>query len=209
MLIHRAWFPSIAQILAPHGATSIAYLPAWLAAYCDGFLDLGYSLRIREFRAEVKRTVIWQQHEKDLMRRALALAGEAEAAGEVAVGALVERGGAIVGEGNNRVIRDSDPSGHAEMVALRRACARLGNYRLPGATLYVTLEPCAMCAGALVHARIRRVVFAAWDPRVGAGGSIINLLDHPHMNHRCIVSAGLLADEAEEMLKNFFVSRRS
>jgi len=143
------------------------------------------------------------------MRRALAMAKEAEAAGEVAIGAVVERDGEILGAGNNRVIRDSDPSGHAEMVALRKACSRVGNYRLPGATLYVTLEPCAMCAGALVHARIRRVVFAAWDPRVGAGGSIINLLDHPHMNHRCIVSPGLLADQAEEILKKFFISRRS
>lgn len=143
------------------------------------------------------------------MHRALALAGEAEAAGEVAVGAVIVRDGEILGEGNNRVIRDSDPSGHAEMVALRQACERIGNYRLPGSTLYVTLEPCAMCAGALVHARIQRVVFAAWDPRVGAGGSILNLLDHPHMNHRCIVSAGLMADEAEEMLKKFFVARRS
>lgn len=143
------------------------------------------------------------------MHRALALAGEADAAGEVAVGAVIVRDGEILGEGNNRVIRDSDPSGHAEMVALRQACERIGNYRLPGSTLYVTLEPCAMCAGALVHARIQRVVFAAWDPRVGAGGSILNLLDHPHMNHRCIVSAGLMADEAEEMLKKFFVARRS
>lgn len=143
------------------------------------------------------------------MRRALELAGAAEADGEVAVGAVIEREGETLGEGNNRVIRDSDPSGHAEMVALRRACARVGNYRLPGSTLYVTLEPCAMCAGALVHARIRRVVFAAWDPRVGAGGSVMNLLDHPHMNHRCIVSAGLLADEAEEMLRNFFANRRA
>lgn len=143
------------------------------------------------------------------MRRALEVAGEAEAAGEVAVGAVIERDGEILGEGNNRVIRDSDPSGHAEMVALRQACARVGNYRLPGATVYVTLEPCVMCAGALVHARIQRVVFAAWDPRVGAGGSIINLLDHPHMNHRCIVSGGLLADEAEETLRKFFVNRRA
>ena len=153
--------------------------------------------------------MIWHEHEKKLMRRALELAQDAESAGEVAVGAVIERGGEIVGEGNNRVIRDSDPSGHAEMVALRGACAAAGNYRLPGSTLYVTLEPCAMCAGALVHARIQRVVFAAWDPRVGAGGSIINLLDHPHMNHRCIVSAGLLADQAEDMLKTFFVARRS
>jgi len=143
------------------------------------------------------------------MRRALALGREAEAEGEVAVGAVIELDGQIVGEGNNRVIRDSDPSGHAEMVALRRACVQRGNYRLPGATLYVTLEPCAMCAGALVHARIQRVVFAAWDPRVGAGGSIINLLDHPHMNHRCIVSAGLMSEAAEEMLKEFFTARRS
>lgn len=153
--------------------------------------------------------MIWHEHEKRMMGRALELAAEAEAAGEVAVGALIERDGEILGEGNNRVIRDSDPSGHAEMVALRRACSRVENYRLPGATLYVTLEPCAMCAGALVHARIQRVVFAAWDPRVGAGGSIINLLDHPHMNHRCIVSAGLLGEQAEDMLKKFFVARRS
>lgn len=142
------------------------------------------------------------------MQRALALAAEAEKAGEVAVGALIESGGEIVGEGRNRVICDSDPGGHAEMVALRRACAAAGNYRLPGATLYVTLEPCAMCAGAIVHARIHRVVFAAWDPRVGAGGSIMNLLDHPHMNHRCIVSSGLMADEAEAMLREFFAARR-
>ncbi len=153
--------------------------------------------------------MIWHEHEKRMMNRALELAAEAEAAGEVAVGALIERDGEILGEGNNRVIRDSDPSGHAEMVALRRACSRVENYRLPGATLYVTLEPCAMCAGALVHARIQRVVFAAWDPRVGAGGSIINLLDHPHMNHRCIVSTGLLGEQAEDMLKKFFVARRS
>lgn len=150
----------------------------------------------------------WHEHEKKMMYRALELAAEAEAAGEVAVGAVIERAGAVVGEGNNRVIRDSDPSGHAEMVALREACAAAGNYRLPGATLYVTLEPCAMCAGALVHARIQRVVFAAWDPRVGAGGSIINLLDHPHMNHRCIVSSGLMGEEAGEMLRGFFAGRR-
>jgi len=150
----------------------------------------------------------WHEHETILMHRALELAGEAEAAGEVAVGALIERGGDVIGEGNNRVIRDADPGGHAEMVALRQACRAVGNYRLPGATLYVTLEPCAMCAGAIVHARIRRVVFAARDPRMGAGGSIMNLLDHPYMNHRCIVSAGLMAEEAGEMLRGFFAGRR-
>ena len=150
----------------------------------------------------------WHEHETILMHRALELAGEAEAAGEVAVGALIERGGEVIGEGNNRVIRDADPGGHAEMVALRQACRTVGNYRLPNATLYVTLEPCAMCAGAIIHARIRRVVFAAWDPRMGAGGSIMNLLDHPHMNHRCIVSAGLMAEQAGEMLRGFFAARR-
>jgi len=153
--------------------------------------------------------LIWHENEKRLMCRALEVAAEAEAVGEVAVGAVIERGGEIIGEGNNRVIRDADPAGHAEMVALRRACSAAGNYRLPGATLYVTLEPCAMCAGAIVHARVQRVVFAAWDPRVGAGGSVMNLLDHPHMNHRCIVSPGLMAAEAEEMLREFFAARRS
>ena len=150
----------------------------------------------------------WYESEQRLMRRALALAAEADAAGEVAVGAVVERDGEILGEGNNRVIRDRDPGGHAELVALRRACRSVDNYRLPGATLYVTLEPCAMCAGAIVHARVERVVFAAFDSRVGAGGSVFNLLDSPHMNHRCLVSGGLLAEEAAELLDEFFAARR-
>ena len=150
----------------------------------------------------------WHEHEERLMRRALAKAGDARAAGEVPVGAVVARGDEVLAEGENRVIRDSDPGGHAEMVALRGAAAREGNYRLPGTTLYVTLEPCAMCAGALVHARVQRIVFAAFDPRVGAGGSVFNLLDSPHMNHRCLVSAGLLSDEASRLLDDFFASRR-
>ena len=129
----------------------------------------------------------WHEHEKRLMRQALSKAEDARAAGEVPVGAVVARGDEVLAEGENRVIRDSDPAGHAEMVALRAAAAGEGNYRLPGTTLYVTLEPCAMCAGALVHARVQRVVFAAFDPRVGAGGSVFNLLDSPHMNHRCLV----------------------
>jgi tRNA(adenine34) deaminase len=152
--------------------------------------------------------VVWHESEQRLMRRALELAAEAEAAGEVAVGALVERRGEILGEGNNRVIRDRDPGGHAELVALRRACSAADNYRLPGASLYVTLEPCAMCAGAIVHTRIERVVFAAFDPRVGAGGSVFNLLDSPHMNHRCLVSGGLLAEEATRLLDEFFADKR-
>jgi len=143
-----------------------------------------------------------------LMRRALALAGEAGAAGEVPVGALVARGRDVLGEGANRVIRDADPSGHAEIVALRAAARAAGNYRLPGTALYVTLEPCAMCAGAIVHARVERVVFAAFDPRVGAGGSVFNLLDSAHMNHRCLISAGVSGDEARALLDRFFASRR-
>jgi tRNA(adenine34) deaminase len=152
--------------------------------------------------------MIWSADDERLMRRALARAGDAEAAGEVPVGAVIVRDGAILAEGENRVIRDHDPSGHAELVALRAAAAREGNYRLPGATVYVTLEPCAMCAGALVHARVDRVVFAAWDPRVGAGGSVLNLLDHAAMNHRCVVSGGLMADAAGDRLRNFFRRRR-
>jgi tRNA(adenine34) deaminase len=146
--------------------------------------------------------------DRELMQRALALARAAEAAGEVPVGAVVARDGKVLAEGENRVIRDSDPAGHAELVALRAAAARVGNYRLPGTTVYVTLEPCAMCAGAIVHARVQRVVFAAWDPRVGAGGSVMNLLDHSAMNHRCVVSGGLLAEQAGEMLRDFFRRRR-
>jgi tRNA(adenine34) deaminase len=152
--------------------------------------------------------MIWSADDERLMRRALARAGDAEAAGEVPVGAVIVRDGAILAEGENRVIRDHDPSGHAELVALRAAAAREGNYRLPGATVYVTLEPCAMCAGALVHARVDRVVFAAWDPRVGAGGSVLNLLDHAAMNHRCVVSGGLMADAAGDRLRDFFRRRR-
>lgn len=153
--------------------------------------------------------MIWQETEKEFMRRALELARAAGEGGEVPVGAVIARGGEVLGECANRMIRDSDPTGHAEIVALRQAAANAGNYRLPGTTLFVTLEPCAMCAAALVHARVERVVFAARDPRAGAGGSLLNLLDHPHMNHRCIVSIGLLADEAGALLKEFFAERRA
>jgi len=152
--------------------------------------------------------LIWQQRDKDFMQRALVLAAEAEAAGEVPVGALLARGDMVLGEGGNRVIRDADPTAHAEIVALRAAARACANYRLAGTTMYVTLEPCAMCAGALVHARVERVVFAAFDPQVGAGGSMFNLLDSPHLKHRCIVSTGLLAEAAEELLAKFFGNRR-
>lgn len=146
--------------------------------------------------------------DRRMMSRALERAAEAEVAGEVPVGAVLVRGETVLGEGGNRVIRDCDPTAHAELVALRAAALAVGNYRLSGTTLYVTLEPCAMCAGALVHARVERVVFAAHDPRVGAGGSVFNLLDSPHQNHRCLISAGLMAEASDRLLKAFFGARR-
>lgn len=142
------------------------------------------------------------------MRHAFELARHAEAAGEVPVGAVIVLDGAIVGEGANRMIGANDPSAHAEIVALRDAGCRLGNYRFPGATLYVTLEPCAMCAGALIHARIARVVYAASDPKTGAAGSVFDTLLDPRHNHRIELTAGVLAEEAGTMLREFFRSRR-
>jgi tRNA(adenine34) deaminase len=142
------------------------------------------------------------------MRRALELAREAEAAGEVPVGAVVVRAGEILAEGFNRPISTHDPTAHAEMVALRAAAARIDNYRLLGTTLYVTLEPCAMCAGAMVHARVERLVYAASDPRAGAAGSIFNVTQHPALNHRLEVVPGVLADECGTLLRDFFVARR-
>ncbi len=142
------------------------------------------------------------------MRRALELAREAERAGEVPVGAVIVRDGAIVGEGANRPIGTRDPTAHAEMVALRAAAATSESYRLTGTTLYVTLEPCAMCAGAMVHARVQRLVYAATDPRAGAAGSIFNIVQHPALNHRIEVEGGVLADEGGRMLRAFFAARR-
>ncbi|MEE4638953.1 MAG: tRNA adenosine(34) deaminase TadA [Wenzhouxiangella sp.] len=142
------------------------------------------------------------------MRHALALAGRAETIGEVPVGAVLVRDDEILGEGFNTLIRDHDPSAHAEMTAIRAAASRVGNYRLPGTTLYVTLEPCAMCAGAIVQARIGRVVFGADDPRTGAARSVFNVLDHPALNHRCEVVAGVLAEESGDLLRAFFRARR-
>jgi len=142
------------------------------------------------------------------MRLAMAQADQAEAIGEVPVGAVIVLEGEVIGTGYNRVIIDHDPTAHAEIVALRAAAHHAGNYRLPGATLYVTLEPCAMCAGALVHGRIRRIVFAATDPKAGAGGSVMQILDHPQLNHRCEIEGGVLAEEASEKLTRFFRARR-
>lgn len=142
------------------------------------------------------------------MRRALELAGQAGEQGEVPVGAVLVQDGRITGEGRNRMIEAADPTAHAEIEALREACDSAGNYRLPGAELFVTLEPCAMCAGALVLARVSRVVFAARDPRSGAGSSVFNVLDNAALNHRCEVQSGLLEYESAELLRSFFRARR-
>jgi len=142
------------------------------------------------------------------MRRALELARHAEEAGEVPVGALVVLNDEIIGEGWNQPIVAHDPTAHAEIVALRAAAVRVRNYRLSDAVLYVTLEPCAMCAGAMVHARIARVVYGAADPKSGAAGSIFSLLESSALNHRAQVIRGVLAKECGDMLRNFFASRR-
>ncbi len=142
------------------------------------------------------------------MREALALARQAEAAGEVPVGAVLVKDGMAVGSGWNRPIGAHDPTAHAEILALRAAAAALGNYRLTGTTLYVTLEPCAMCAGALVHARVERLVYGAADPKAGAAGSLMDLARHAALNHRLAVAGGVLAEESSSLLKAFFASRR-
>ena len=142
------------------------------------------------------------------MRRALDLARHAEQAGEVPVGAVVVLNDEVIGEGWNQPIVSHDPTAHAEMVAMRAAAARIKNYRLTGATLYVTLEPCAMCAGAIVHARIARVAYRTGDPKAGAAGSVFNLLESTPLNHRAQVAGGVLGGECGEMLRRFFESRR-
>jgi tRNA(adenine34) deaminase len=142
------------------------------------------------------------------MREAIDEAKVAGQAGEVPVGAVILIDGEIVARGINRTLSDNDPSAHAEIVAIRAAAAETGNPRLAGATLYVTLEPCPMCMGALVQARIDRLVFGAYDPKAGAAGSAIDLTDSPAFNHRFEVNGGVLADECAAVLKRFFESRR-
>jgi len=142
------------------------------------------------------------------MRRALELAQRARDEGEVPVGAIVVLEGNVVGEGWNRPISGSDATSHAEIEAIRAACRELRNYRLTGATLYVTLEPCAMCIGAMFHARIANVVFGASDPKTGAAGSVINLFAEQKLNHHARVEGGVLAQESGELLRTFFASRR-
>lgn len=144
----------------------------------------------------------------DFMRRALELAQLAQQAGEVPVGALIVRGSEIIAEGWNQPIGRRDPTAHAEILALRQAALALDSYRLAGTTLYVTLEPCPMCATALVHARVTRLVFGAWDPRQGAAGSAFNLVTAPALNHRVDFIGGVLAEDCGELLKRFFRDRR-
>ena len=144
----------------------------------------------------------------ELMNVALALAGQAEEAGEVPVGAVVVRNGEIIGRGYNRPISAADPTAHAEVMALRDAAGHLGNYRLMDCWLYVTLEPCAMCLGAMFHARIARLVYGAADPKTGACGSVINLATELRLNHHMQLTSGVLAEEGGRKLKQFFAQRR-
>ena len=151
----------------------------------------------------------------DYLRAAIAEAHTAEQSGEVPIGAVIVHKGEIIARGQNRVLRDHDPTAHAEIVALRQAGLALENYRLinkdrgdEGCTLYVTLEPCAMCAGAILHARIARLIYAAPDPKAGACGSVLSVMNHPQLNHKVEVVSGLLAEECGSLLTNFFRARR-
>lgn len=146
--------------------------------------------------------------DQEAMQAALAEARLAEVAGEVPIGAVVVFQGRIIGRGQNSLLRNLDPTAHAEIIAMRDAAKAIGNYRLLGCTLYVTLEPCAMCAGAMIHARLDRLVYAASDPKAGACGSVVSVLNHPQLNHQMQVEQGIAAEEAAEMLRAFFRERR-
>jgi tRNA(adenine34) deaminase len=146
--------------------------------------------------------------DNEAMQAALDEARAAEAAGEVPIGAVVVRDGIIVSRAQNRVLRDNDPTAHAEVVALRAAAAAIGNYRLSRCTLVATLEPCAMCAGALIHARVERLVYGAADPKAGAAGSVLSVVNHPALNHQMTVQGGVMAEESASLLRAFFQQRR-
>ncbi len=143
------------------------------------------------------------------MREALLEACQAAAAGEVPVGAVIYFDGKLIARGHNRVLRDLDPTAHAEVVAMRDAARALGNYRLTGCELYSTLEPCAMCAGAMIHARLGSLLFGALDPKAGAAGSVLSVLNHAQLNHQMLVESQVLAAECSELLREFFRERRS
>ena len=146
--------------------------------------------------------------DQEYMQVALELARQAAETGEVPVGAVIVRDGEIIGRGSNAPISHHDPTAHAEIQAMREAAATIGNYRLVGCTLYVTLEPCAMCSGAIQHARIARLVYGARDPKTGACGSVIDLMAEDRLNHHTVVEGGLLADTCGAVLSNFFAARR-
>lgn len=150
-----------------------------------------------------------QLNDEYFMRAAIELALQAEQAGEVPVGAVVVKDGEIVGRGFNSPIMQHDPSAHAEMMALRDAARNMGNYRLPGCELFVTLEPCLMCVGAMFHARIARVIYGASDPKTGAAGSVLDLFKEPRLNHHATVLGGVLAEECGSVLSKFFAARRA
>lgn len=168
----------------------------------------GRALAILRAIAVIESSTLVSVTDASFMSRALELARAAEAAGEVPVGAVVVKDGVIVGEGWNRPISTNDPTAHAEIIALRAAAQKLETYRLLDTTLYVTLEPCAMCAGAMVHARVKRLVFANTDLRAGAAGTIFNIVQHSALNHRMEVTGGVMEDECREMLRGFFAARR-
>lgn len=149
------------------------------------------------------------QLDKYWMRHAMALSHQAKLIGEVPVGAIVVANNRVIGEGYNQSITQNDPSAHAEMIALRRAASAVDNYRIVDATLYVTLEPCPMCAGMMVHSRISRLVFGAFDAKTGAAGSVMNLVQHNQLNHQLIVSGGVLERECAIQLSGFFKKRRA
>ncbi|MGB0955188.1 MAG: tRNA adenosine(34) deaminase TadA [Panacagrimonas sp.] len=143
------------------------------------------------------------------MRRALQLAHQAEAEDEVPVGAVLVTDGQVIGEGRNRPIASSDPCAHAELLAIRQACAKVGNYRIPGSTLYVTLEPCTMCAGVIIHARVQRLIFGAYDPKAGAVTSVYDIIANPRLNHRVAWEGGIMQAECAQMLRQFFKRKRT
>ena len=149
-----------------------------------------------------------RERDEAFVREALGLAQEAALAGDVPVGAVIVAGGQVIARAANRTLRDGDPTAHAEILAIREAAAHRESWRLDGCTLYVTLEPCAMCAGAIVLARLDRVVMGAWDPKAGMAGSVGDLLRHPRLNHRPEVTGGVLEGECGEVLRGFFADRR-
>ncbi len=143
------------------------------------------------------------------MRAALSLAEQAERLGEVPVGAVVVAGGKIVGQGHNRNLMDHDPTAHAEVIALRQAAQTLGNHRLSDCELFVTIEPCAMCAGAMIHARVKRLIYGTADPKAGAAGSVLDVINHEKLNHRLQVVGGILQAECAQILQRFFRNKRA